>query len=80
MIELADLLDFVGLEATGADFYALDRAIDLSFHSKEVGLPSPAGPVLGVTHLISKDGVFSANIAFPRHDFHPSDRIPVRPL
>jgi hypothetical protein len=60
--------DFSGLDAAGADAYALAATIDLSLDGLEVNVPATAGGVVGVRDVVSELRAFAAEITFLCHD------------
>jgi hypothetical protein len=62
-------LDFFGnkvaFQTAGAEFHRKSRSADFGFYLHQIGLPGPAGMILGMAYLVAGNRVFSANIAGP---------------
>jgi hypothetical protein len=63
------LLDFLGndvaLKTAGADLQGKRSPPNLGLYFNQIRLPDPPGPVLGMTHLVAGNRMFSANITGP---------------
>jgi hypothetical protein len=57
--------DIIASQAPGAQLDGYRGAVNLGLHLLEVGLKDAAGPVFRVAHPVSRNGMFSANIAGP---------------
>jgi hypothetical protein len=68
--------DKVAFEAAGADLQGYRGALYFGLYLEQIRLPGAAGMILGVTHLIAGDGVFSTNIADTGHN-KPSLRLKI---
>ena len=55
----------ITLETTGANFQGNRGSPELGLYLNQVGFPGPAGMIFGMTDLITRNCVFSANIAGP---------------
>ena len=55
--------NIITFEATGADFYTKGSSLKFGLYLNKVGLPGPAGMILRMADLVTRNGVFSANFA-----------------
>jgi len=64
-IKLYFLGDIIAFEAASADFQGNGGTSQFGLYVDQVGFPGTAGMIFGMADLITRDGVFSANIASP---------------
>lgn len=75
MVRLLQCLDNVtGTNATGAGFDRLDTAVSDCFDFLKIRVPHGTGFVVGMAHIITEAGAFTANIAFSGHNIFPLNR------
>ena len=60
--------DSSGPDASGTNTSSLMGSVDDCSDSLKIGVPSPLGDVMSMTHVVSKQGTFSANITACCHD------------
>ena len=60
--------DVTGLDAAGADAYALACAVDLSLDGLQVYVPATTGGVVGVRDVVAELRAFAAKITLVCHD------------
>ncbi len=67
MPESGGLLDAAGADAGGADAHTLVHALNHSFHSPEIGIPTPPRHVIRVADVVAETRLLAADVAFHCH-------------
>ena len=70
---LLALNNFAGLDAAGADLYALGRAVGDGLNRLKVRVPAPAGYVVRVRDVVAELRAFAAKLTYLCHDITPNE-------